>query len=162
MKRNTKTKGDCGVGHVIADLLDHGYNICLPISDHLPFDIIAVDQECNTRRIEVKYRQQTNGKVAVNFRTVYSNKRGTHFKESNLDFFDAYAIYCPDTGKIYYVLTDEVRNQKSITLRTKEPVSSMGVQKTIRWASQFEDCSCLFGEVSESGLRCSPAKGVGD
>lgn len=41
MKHHTKDKGDKGTGNVIADLLSKGIQICLPLSEHLPFDLIA-------------------------------------------------------------------------------------------------------------------------
>ena len=37
----TKDKGDIGLTQIIANLAQHNIKVALPISDHLPFDIIA-------------------------------------------------------------------------------------------------------------------------
>jgi hypothetical protein len=45
MEHHTKTKGDKGMGFVIADLLSKGIQVALPISEHLPFDLIAMNTD---------------------------------------------------------------------------------------------------------------------
>lgn len=42
MRHHTKDKGDIGLGCVIADLLKHDIQVALPVSEHLPFDLIAI------------------------------------------------------------------------------------------------------------------------
>lgn len=42
MSHQTKDKGDLAILMAIADLRRHGIITCLPISEHLPFDMVAV------------------------------------------------------------------------------------------------------------------------
>jgi hypothetical protein len=115
MKHHTKDKGDKGTAQVIADLLLRGISICLPLSEHLPFDLVGVRDNGDLIRISVKYRTATKGIVSVPFRSSYSDSKGVHTKEVNKDFIDIVAIYCPDTNKVYYCNPKEFG--KVITLR---------------------------------------------
>ena len=118
---HTKTKGDQGLGYIIADLLANGIQVALPISEHLPFDCIAISGEGKMLKISVKYRKIYRGKVEVALKSVWSNSKGYHSVYYNKDEFDVTAIYCPDTKKIYYVRQDEVGDKKSINLRIEKP-----------------------------------------
>lgn len=118
MKHHTKDKGDKGTGNVIADLLSKGIQVCLPLSEHLPFDLIAVKQNGSLLKVSVKYRTLTKGCVYVAFSSSYSDSHGVHTKAVNKDLIDLLAIYCPETKEVYYVTPSEF--DKSVTLRIEE------------------------------------------
>ena len=117
MQHHTKDKGDKGTAQVIADLLLRGVSICLPLSEHLPFDLVGVKVNGELIRISVKYRAAVKGKVTVPFRTSYSDSKGVHTKKVNKDFIDIVAIYCPNTNKVYYCNPKEFG--EGITLRVE-------------------------------------------
>jgi len=102
MQHHTKDKGDKGTAQVIADLLLKGISVCLPLSEHLPFDLVGVKDNGDLLRISVKYRTAIKGKVMVPFINSYSDSKGVHSKKVNKNFIDILAIYCPDTNKVYY------------------------------------------------------------
>ena len=55
MNHPTKNKGDIGVAQIIADLMKNGIQVCLPISEHLPFDLIAISPDGHfLKRVQVK------------------------------------------------------------------------------------------------------------
>ncbi|MFC1480602.1 group I intron-associated PD-(D/E)XK endonuclease, partial [Candidatus Omnitrophota bacterium] len=39
---HTKSKADLGLAKVIADLIQKGYVPCIPLSEHQPYDLLAV------------------------------------------------------------------------------------------------------------------------
>lgn len=103
MKNVTKEKGDIGVGFVIADLLSKGIQVCIPISEHLPFDLVAYYPDGSLKRVSVKYRKvNKHGTFDISFRSVYSNSKGAHVKKLDKDLVDLFAVYCPDTNQVYY------------------------------------------------------------
>ena len=55
MEHHTKNKGDLAVAKTIADLTEKGYDIFLPLSEHLPIDLIA-HKSGEIYRIQVKHR----------------------------------------------------------------------------------------------------------
>lgn len=118
MKHHTKDKGDKGTGNVIADLLSKGIQVCLPLSEHLPFDLIAVKEDGTLQRVSVKYREIKNGCVSVSFRSSYSDSKGVHTKHINKSLIDLLAIYCPETSSVYYV--NPHKFEKNVTLRIEE------------------------------------------
>ncbi len=91
---HTKDKGDIALMKTTLDLTLKGYNIFLPISEHLPFDFIAYkDGKCY--RMQAKY---TSGGQVKN--TTYSgDKSVNHYND---DDFDYYAAYLPEVDKCIY------------------------------------------------------------
>jgi hypothetical protein len=155
MSHHTKDKGDVGLAMVIADLTKNGFNVCLPISEHQAFDLIAANEEGKLCRIQVKYRVLKNGAVEVPFRSVYSNGQGAKAVLNDFSKFDVYAVYCPDVEKIYYYPVSLVGSKTSVALLRVIPPK----RKTAYIdASKFEDAKLIFEEVAESGLMHFPAK----
>lgn len=118
MRHHTKDKGDKGTGNVIADLLSKGIQVCLPLSEHLPFDLIAVKNDGTLMRVSVKYRTLMKGTVSVAFKSSYSDSHGVHIKAVDKSLIDLLAIYCPETNLVYYVIPSEF--DKNVTLRVNE------------------------------------------
>ena len=56
VRHHTKDKGDEGLGQVIADLMANGVQVAVPLSEHLPFDLIAIGEHGAMRRVQVRYR----------------------------------------------------------------------------------------------------------
>lgn len=119
MRNTTSDKGDIAVAMTIADLTSKGIKISLPISAHLPFDIIAINEKYNLSRVQVKYCTGDE-KIILSTRTISVSSIET-IKRVNFDFIDAYAAYSPITNKVYYVNKDFLQNKKnSLTLRIKK------------------------------------------
>lgn len=118
MRHHTKDKGDKGTGHVIADLLSKEVQVCLPLSEHLPFDLIAVKPDGTLMRVSVKYRTLKKGTVSVAFSSYYSDSQGFHAKAVDKSLIDLLAIYCPESKEVYYVIP--LQFDKSVTLRVEE------------------------------------------
>lgn len=120
----TKTKGDLGVFHVQLDLCKKGYLVCLPLTEHAPFDLVGYKDE-SFIRVQVKFREVTSkGNLEIPL-SKYQGDRDV----------DIIAIYCPDTDLCYYVNPSEFN--KSCTLRVKP---SKNNQKTkVNLAEDFLD-----------------------
>lgn len=118
-------KGDLAVGMVIADLLILGYTYSPLISEHLPFDLIAIEQcgEFRTKKIQVRYTSLKNGVIRVKLANSYSDSNGVYTQTVDRKAFDAYAIYCPDTECIYYIKCSEISEnaKRNYSLRVDEP-----------------------------------------
>lgn len=123
MNHHTKEKGDKGVGFVIADLMSKDISVCLPISEHLPFDLIAVYPDGKLKKVSVKYRMAARGRIEVLLKSTYSDSKKIHIKPIDKSAIDMIAIYCPDTNMVYYV--DHNQFNKSICLRLEPPKNKM-------------------------------------
>ncbi len=151
MKRNTtKDKGDTGLGFVISDLISRGFYIFLPISEHLPFDLIASDQKGKLSRVQVKYRElyKSGGTIRIKLASVYSTAKGTHVRPIDANSFDGMAIYCPNTSKVYYVpssvlLKEDGKCMSELSLC----VSRIGRRAYARMGDDYTDPRMMFGEI---------------
>lgn len=141
MRHHTKDKGDSGLGFVIADLLANGVQVALPISEHLPFDCIAIAEDGKLCRLSVKYRKKDKkGKIEVRHRSIWSDSNGTHFAKHDKTEYDASAVFCPDTQRCYYITNEETAS--GFTMRIDKPQN--GQTKGIRFAEDYKDPKRLF------------------
>lgn len=142
MRHHTKDKGDVGLACVIADLLKHDIQVALPISEHLPFDLIAIHSLGHMLKVSVKYRVMTKtGCVKFETRSMWNDRHGTHYRYHSADEYDAVAIYCPDTDECYYLLTSEL-SSSGRTLRITQPANKQ--VSGIYMAQRFTDPDNLF------------------
>jgi hypothetical protein len=145
MRHHTKDKGDQGLGFVIADLMASGIHVALPISEHLPFDCIAINSAGDMKRVSVKYRTAPKGVIDCRKRSSWVDRRGVHYKKHTPGSYDAFAIYCPDTKQCYYVREEE--SSGSLRLRITKPRGTNGI--AARFADEFKNPERLFVPVAQ-------------
>lgn len=114
VKHHTKDKGDLGVAKVHADLVGKGFTVLFPATEHAPFDLVAYAAG-EFHRLQVKYRSARSGAVTVKFRSMWTDRNGTHTTPTDKGEIDAVCIYCPETDDCYYVKPAE--HGASVTLR---------------------------------------------
>ena len=131
----TKDKGDLAVAMTLAHLRANNIYACLPISEHLPFDLIAVMPDMMTlRRVQVKYRAAKDGRLTLFFRGNYYDSKKIYTKRVNLEEMDTYAAYCPDTQQNYYVRVNELHDDAvTFSLRLEPPKNN---QKNGVWLAE--------------------------
>lgn len=99
---HTKDKGDLGLVKVICDMAEHRVGVYLPMSEHQPTDLVAIDKDGRIARVQVKYRKlSADGGIELYLRSIYSDSNGCHQKLVDRTQIDCYALYCPDNGKVY-------------------------------------------------------------
>ena len=113
---HTKDKGDLGVANAFADLVQKGFTVLFPATEHAAFDLVAY-RDTRFYRVQVKYRSARSGSVSVQFRSVWSDRNGTHMKPSDKSEVYIVCIYCPESGQCYYVRPAD--HQRSVTLRVR-------------------------------------------
>ena len=125
-KLQTKEKGDTGLIQVIADLDKKGIKVALPISEHLPFDVIAISPQGNLSRLSVKYVGMVNGSIAVPLRSISTNTNGWKAKTIDFGQIDAIAVYCPENQNCYYLKSNFIKDFKSNVYLRIEPQKRKG------------------------------------
>ena len=130
---HTKAKGDLGVLKAQVDLFEQGFTICLPQTEHSPFDL-AVYRDGEFQRVQVKYRKLDKyGTLQVKFSTCWTDRHGTHTVPIDKSEVDFYCVYCPDTDECYYL--EPARFGSSATLRVRTPKNSQA--KNVNFASDY-------------------------
>jgi hypothetical protein len=101
-RHHTKNKGDLGVLHAQVDLVEKGFGLLAPLTEHEAFDLVAYRGH-EFYRIQVKYRAAVNGVIHIPFKTCWADRNGTHTVPMDKSVVDVVCIFCPDTRRCYYV-----------------------------------------------------------
>lgn len=104
MLHHTKTKGDIGLGKVMSDLMSQEFSIAVLLSEHLPYDCIAISESGTLYRVSVKYVSQVRNGI-INVR-VSKGKNSTNRQFEN-NHCDVVAVFCQETGLCYYIDSNE-------------------------------------------------------
>lgn len=148
MKHHTKEKGDIGVAKAIADLSIKGFKILTPLTEHLPFDLVVYDTELDIfYKIQCKYKSKTNGVLKVSLKTSYATKDGCFSTRYSKNSFDVISIYCPETDKVYYISSSEVKDLNNSFVLRLDPakVGVSGVQvMVVRYATDYEHFPTIY------------------
>lgn len=150
---HTKDKGDLGLGMVISDLLCNGIGVFIPLSEHQPYDLIAVGRNGVLSRVQVKYRKmRKNGSLMVELFNTHADQYGYHKKKTDTDQFDCYAIYCPDNHTVYYIRNTDIPQSAitGITLRVLPPRNNQ--KQKVLMASDFESRERIFTTRPRSSI----------
>jgi hypothetical protein len=129
---HTKNKGDLGVAKAYCDLVEKGFLVLFPTTEHAPFDLVAYDSE-NFKRIQVKYRRAVNGSIQIRLENWWTDRNGSHKKPTNKSQVDLFCVYCPDTDKCYYFKPEIAKTYFSLRLETPKNNQS----KSINFAENF-------------------------
>lgn len=132
ISHHTKNKGDLGVAKAYCDLVEKGYLVLFPSTEHAPFDLVAYDGETFTR-IQVKYRSVVNGVLQINLISWWADKNGSHGKLIDKQQVDVFCVYCPDTDKCYYFKAEDIN--VSMTLRINTPKNNQS--KKVKFADDY-------------------------
>lgn len=123
---HTKHKGDLGVAKAYCDLVEKGFLILFPSTEHAPFDLVAYDGD-RFVRIQVKYRRAVKGSVSVRLESWWADKNGSHGRPIDKNQIDVLCVYCPDTDSCYYFKPEDVRRHFSIRITAPKNNQSKGI-----------------------------------
>ncbi|HUR75095.1 MAG TPA: group I intron-associated PD-(D/E)XK endonuclease, partial [Sporichthya sp.] len=127
---------------VIADLMKHEIGVALPMSEHLPFDLIAIAPDGQLSKVSVKFRtMRSDGTVGIPAKSAWADRHGVHTRSHAPGDYDAVALYCPNTDSCYYVPAAELRRNMT-ALRILETRNHQQVR--VRMAQHFTDPQQLF------------------
>jgi hypothetical protein len=130
---HTKSKGDIGLAKVIADLMLKGYTPCIPLSEHQPYDLVAVGKGGKVFKLQVKYASlKPNGTVEIRFRSSWADKNGSHIRHYRKEEFDLYAIYCPEKEAVLYI-----PNSSTCPKAVRFDITMNNQKRNVKWAKEY-------------------------
>jgi len=112
---HTKEKGDLGNLKIAAEIAAQGFKVLVPVSEHLPFDLVAYDQETgNLYKIQSKYCSINKlGLISIGLKSTYSSSSGKTSKRYTNNSFDILAVYCPNLEAVIFISEKEVQKLSS-------------------------------------------------
>lgn len=135
---HTKNKGDLGIAKAHADLVEQGYVVLFPATEHAPFDLVAYT-DGSFQRLQVKYRRASRGALTVHFRSMWADRNGTHVVPMDKSAIDVLCVYCPDTDECYYLRPQD--HGASVTLRVVP--AKNGQRLGVRPASELRSLASI-------------------
>ncbi len=134
MTHHTKDKGDLAVMKVQADLCEQGFIVCVPNTEHAPFDLV-VYRDGEFWKVQVKYADAKRGVMQVHLTRSWASKRGNHVHAYGEGDFDVLSVYCPVTKLCYHLPWNSFPCRSSVSLRLNIP--GHRVTKNMRMADEF-------------------------
>lgn len=139
-KQNHKTVGERSEAIIIAKLLEVGYGVLTPFGENKRYDLVIEDADGNFYRIQCKTGWLENEGAYIVFATssmYYRVKDGRagHGRKDYRGQIDYFAVYSPDTKKVYLVPIDHV-GKSTAYLRLVETANNQ--KKGVRWARDYE------------------------
>ncbi len=149
--KDTSQQGLISHTAILNRLVQLGYEVLLPWADHLGYDLayyvveehhsfgFFVHREARLVRVQVKTGRITKNKTCVEFNTVSvsAGKRG-NTKKGYIGKAEYFAVYVPETGRIYMISVHEAPQSTDMTLRFKNAgvIRSNGRQS---WRVSYEE-----------------------
>jgi len=111
-----KEKGDLAMGYAIAYFISNGYEVCLPIGDKRPYDIV-VELADKLFRIQVKYAGYYRGikKHKAALRTMGGNQSYYTAKKYLKSDFEMLFVYVAN-GRKFLIPWEEIDNSNSVSI----------------------------------------------
>ena len=113
-----KEKGDLAVAQAISYFMSNGYEVCLPIGDKRPYDLV-VEQDGVLFRVQIKYAglYKGTGKHIAALRTMGGNQ-SYHSAKKYLDTdFDLLFVYV-ENGKKFLIPWRELTIRNSVSIES--------------------------------------------
>jgi PD-(D/E)XK nuclease superfamily protein len=105
---------------------------------------VAVSPAGKVCRLQVKYKSMRERGIRFNLRSSYADRNGSHIAYIDRSLFDAYAVYCPETNKIYYIRNNEIPDKLTTVFKLRLEASRNNQLAGIHMASDFEGMYRLF------------------
>lgn len=115
-----KEKGDIAAANAIAYFMSNGYEVCLPIGDKRPYDII-VEQNGTLNKVQIKYAglYTTTQKHRAALRTMGGNQSFYTAKKYSATDFDLLFIYVAN-GRKFIIPWSNITNRNSVAIEASK------------------------------------------
>ena len=108
-RRHSKARGEHGEAVITARLLEAGYNVLVPYGDAQRYDLVIEDADGKFWKIQCKVGWMDKECVRFNTSSNHYQYRGgkdNYTRRGYVGQIDYFAVYSPDTGKVYLVPVD--------------------------------------------------------
>ncbi|MGC2237384.1 MAG: group I intron-associated PD-(D/E)XK endonuclease [Pyrinomonadaceae bacterium] len=131
---NPNKKGTLGEIAVCKELLQLGYSVFIEFGNHSKVDLIVLDENYKTYKIQVKTTSSKNECVEVySIKNCLNPKYNSTYTTEQIDIF---AVYVIDKDLVFYVSAKEIlKNSKNSKFRFSP--SKNGQSKNVRYVNDY-------------------------
>lgn len=132
----TIAKGNLGVAKILADLVEKGMNVSVPISEDSRYDLIADSGE-KLLRVQCKYVESDGAVICVRpWSVTHVSFEATKRYKYTAEDIDLLAVYDVTTDTCFYIPAEELGEGKR-ELRLRIAPTRNGQEKGVRWAKEY-------------------------
>jgi hypothetical protein len=139
-KRHTKSTGEYSEVVIAERLLRAGYNVLTPYGDSLRYDLVIEDADGKFWRVQCKtaWTDDKGATLLFNSSSKHYHYKGGRTTNANRNYrgqIEYFAVYSPDTDKVYLIPVDHV-GVTNVRLRLVPTGNKQ--EKNVRWAKDYE------------------------
>lgn len=133
-----KGKGNKSEAEIVVRLMRAGYNVLRPCWEDSRYDLVIEDGDGKFWRVQCKTAWLEAHRAVLRFNAHSLDRK--HNKISYRDQIDYFAVYSPDTDKVYFIHVNEVPPTSAPYLRLEPPQKGMTGKypREIRYAADYE------------------------
>ena len=131
----TDQRGAIAEAEVICAALKHGVGVYRPVAEGERYDLIF-DLRTELVRVQCKWAPRHGDVVVLRCYSSRRNCDGIVRRLYRADEVDAYAAYCPDVDRCYFIPFDACTGRTQVLLRLAPTKNNQ--RSRINWAKDFE------------------------
>jgi hypothetical protein len=131
----TDQKGDIAETAVIHEAVKLGIGVLKPVNDGLRYDLV-LDVDGRLVRVQVKWAPRNNEVVVIRARSCRRTRQGLLHRRYTAAEVDAFAGYCPDLDRCYFLPIENFAGRAQVYLRLAPARNNQ--QVGITWAKDYE------------------------
>lgn len=139
-KPDNKSIGERSEAIILARLAEVGYTVLIPFGENHRYDLVIEDGDGKFYRIQCKTGRVSHGSIDFNTASNYyhhpnANKKTDYHRKDYRGEIDYFAVYSPDTHKVYLVPVDHAPTTEG---RLRLEPTKNNQEKNVRWAHDYE------------------------
>ncbi len=139
-KKDSKSTGERSEAIIMGKLVAAGYAVLMPFGENKRYDLVIEDADGQFWRIQCKTAWISKDRNTLIFNPCsnhyhYTWNKNTMVRRHYRGQVDFFAVYSPDTDKVYLIPTDHVGTSQA-NLRLVPTANKQ--EKNIRWAKDYE------------------------
>jgi hypothetical protein len=134
-KMTTNQKGAIAEAAIALQAVKLGIEVYRPMAEGGRYDLIF-GLEDRLTRVQCKWAARRGDVLVVRCRSCRRTRDGLLHRPYTMDEVDAFAAYCADVERCYYLPLADFTNTRTIQLRLAPPRNNQ--RQRIHWAEEYE------------------------
>jgi PD-(D/E)XK endonuclease len=153
----TDRKGAIAETAVVHSATKLGIDVYRPVAEGGRYDLI-LDLCPRLVRVQCKWGARYGGVIIIRCRSCRRTREGLLHRRYTPEEIDAFAAYCADTDRCYYLPIERFAHSQAIQLRISATRNNQ--QRGINWAKDYEFAATLapHGAVAQLGERAAGSR----
>jgi hypothetical protein len=131
----TNQKGAIAEAAIVNEAVRLGIGVWRPFADHERYDVI-LDVGAQLLRVQCKYAPRRGEVVVIRLRTARRTSSGMLRTLYSSGEIDAFAAYCPETDRCYFLPLADCIGRFEVCLRLTSTLNNQ--RNRVNWARDYE------------------------